>query len=153
MGISGSELVVLLLVGFLVVGPEKLPELSRQLARIVRKVAAVARDTGDKVRAELGDDLEDLKSLDPRQYDPRRIVADAMKEPARTAGRAGTATGAGSSAAATGSAAGVTATASSGAGPGQSRGTGAVSAAGADERRRPDPFDQARPAPHDPDAT
>lgn len=77
MGISGSELVVLLLVGFLVVGPEKLPELSRQLARVIRKVVAVARDTGDKVRAELGDDFDELKDLDPRQYDPRRIIREA----------------------------------------------------------------------------
>ncbi|MGC5615638.1 twin-arginine translocase TatA/TatE family subunit [Georgenia sp. Z1491] len=144
MGISGSELVVLLLVGFLVVGPEKLPELSRQLARVVRRVVAVARDTGDKVRAELGDDLDDLKSLDPRQYDPRRIVADAMKEPARTARPATPAEYTGASSGASGAAAGSVASGLAGT---------AGYPDGAPERPRADPVDPTRPAPFDPDAT
>ena len=151
MGISGSELVVLLLVGFLVVGPEKLPELSRQLARVIRKVVAVARDTGDKVRAELGDDFEELKDLDPRQYDPRRIVADAMKQPAPRAWPAASTAARATAGAPAGLAAG-SAAASASAGAAMSAGATA-SVTPAATGRPDDRFDGSVPAPFDPDAT
>jgi sec-independent protein translocase protein TatB len=143
-GISGSELIVLLLVGFLVVGPEKLPDLSRQLARVVVKIREVARDTQSKVRDELGDDLEEWKNLDPRQYDPRRIVADAMREPApKRTSLSGPTTQPGSAAA-------LASGAAAAAGPASAsvpvRSTTMAGFA-------PQDFDPARHAPFDPDAT
>ena len=153
-GISGSELVVLLLVGFLVVGPEKLPDLSRQLARVVVKIREIARDTQTKVRDELGDDLEEWKTLDPRQYDPRRIVADAMREPApRRTSRPGPTTQAASAAAVTSGAV------ASGTAAGSAQGAAGSAAAGGTGRSTTlvgfaaQDFDPTRQAPFDPDAT
>ena len=78
MGISGGELVVLLVLAFLLVGPERLPELAQQLARLTRELKKLATGAKERVREELGPEFEDLSKLDPRQYDPRRIVREAL---------------------------------------------------------------------------
>lgn len=85
--ISGWEGIVLLLVVLLVVGPEKLPEIAGQLGRATRTARDLLRQAKSSLKDELGDDLSDLKSLDPRQYDPRRIVREALMDdtPARPA--------------------------------------------------------------------
>lgn len=77
-GINGGELLILLLVAALVIGPERLPSYAEQLAGWVRRLRDVARDTKERVDAELGDDDVDWAALDPRRYDPRRIVRDAL---------------------------------------------------------------------------
>ena len=40
----------------------------------------MARGAGDRLRSEMGEDAESLKALDPRQYDPRRIIREALEE-------------------------------------------------------------------------
>ncbi|UZN04400.1 Sec-independent protein translocase TatB [Cellulomonas sp. S1-8] len=91
-GINGGELLILLLVAALVVGPERLPAYAEQLAGWVRQLRDVARDTKDRVDAELGVDDVDWAALDPRRYDPRRIVRDALLDdpPPRTPSRPAT---------------------------------------------------------------
>ena len=79
-GINGWEAMVLLLVVLLVVGPEKLPEIAGQLGRATRMARDLLRQAKSSLKDELGDDLTDLKSLDPRQYDPRRIVREALMD-------------------------------------------------------------------------
>lgn len=85
-GINATEFAVIALIVILVVGPEKLPEFAAQLGRIVRELKAIATGAKDRVKEELGPDLDELKALDPRQYDPRRIVREALAEdvPRRT---------------------------------------------------------------------
>ena len=82
MPINGSELAVIALLAVILIGPERLPEYAQQLARLVRNLRRLSQDASDRVRAELGPELDDLdlRSLDPRQYDPRRIVRDALRE-------------------------------------------------------------------------
>lgn len=80
MGISGGELVVLLILVFLLVGPEKLPELAQQLGRLVRELKKLATGAKEKVQQELGPEFQDLSAFDPRQYDPRRIVREALMD-------------------------------------------------------------------------
>lgn len=91
--VNGGELVVILLVLALVVGPDRLPQYAEQLARFVRGARDYARKAKERVDEEVGDSIGevDWASLDPRQYDPRRIVRDALldPEPAPLAGRAG----------------------------------------------------------------
>ncbi|MBO3096582.1 Sec-independent protein translocase TatB [Cellulomonas dongxiuzhuiae] len=88
-GINGGELLVLLVVAAVVVGPERLPSYAEQLAGWVRRLRDLARDTKERVGAELGDPDVDWAALDPRRYDPRRIVRDALLDdpPARTPSR------------------------------------------------------------------
>lgn len=81
-GINGSELLVLILVVLIVAGPEKLPEFAAQLGRLTREVKRVATGAKEKVRDEFGAEFDDVdfSMFDPRQYDPRRIVRDALLE-------------------------------------------------------------------------
>lgn len=82
MPINGSEFAVIALLAIILVGPERLPQYAEQLGRLVRNLRRLSADTSERVRAELGPELDDLdlRSLDPRQYDPRRIVRDALRD-------------------------------------------------------------------------
>lgn len=73
-------MLIILVLALLLVGPERLPTYAQQAARVVREIRRIATDTGAKVRSELEPELHglDLKSFDPRTYDPRRIVRDAV---------------------------------------------------------------------------
>lgn len=95
MPINGSELAVIALLAVVLIGPERLPQYAQQLAALVRNLRRLTADTTERVRAELGPEFDDLdlRSLDPRQYDPRRIVRDALREdtqrPPRPTGASG----------------------------------------------------------------
>jgi sec-independent protein translocase protein TatB len=69
-GIGLIELIIILIIALIVVGPERLPELAHQLGSFVRDV----RRMYENLRAEMGpefDEIErsmrDLRALDPRQ--------------------------------------------------------------------------------------
>jgi sec-independent protein translocase protein TatB len=81
-GINPSEFLVLLAVAAVVLGPERLPEYAQQLARLVRELRRMAQGASAQVRDELGPEFDDIdwRKLDPRQYDPRRIVRDALSD-------------------------------------------------------------------------
>ncbi|WP_432546834.1 twin-arginine translocase TatA/TatE family subunit [Kineococcus sp. SYSU DK004] len=81
-GINGGELVVLLVVALLVLGPERLPQYAEQLAQLVKSVRRFAKGAQAQMREELGPEFDDIdwQKLDPRQYDPRRIVRDALSD-------------------------------------------------------------------------
>lgn len=82
MPISGSNMLVLLLVALFLMGPERLPRYAQQLGQLVRTLKQLATQGSDRLREELGPEFDDidLESLDPRQYDPRRIVRDVFRE-------------------------------------------------------------------------
>jgi sec-independent protein translocase protein TatB len=78
-GINGGEFLVLLAVAVIVIGPERLPKYAEQLAGLVKRARVFIDDARAKVDSELkGDDAVDWTKLDPRQYDPRRIVREAL---------------------------------------------------------------------------
>ena len=79
-GINGSEFIVLLVVAAFVLGPERLPQYAAQLGRLVRELRRMAQGASHQMREELGPEFDDIdwRKLDPRQYDPRRIVRDAL---------------------------------------------------------------------------
>jgi sec-independent protein translocase protein TatB len=82
LGINGGEFLVLIVVALLVVGPERLPGYAEQLASWVRTLRRFLGSARERVAEELGEDVADVDwaSLDPRRYDPRRIVRDALLE-------------------------------------------------------------------------
>jgi sec-independent protein translocase protein TatB len=81
-GVNGGEFLVLILVLLLVVGPERLPRYAEQLGGWVRQARVFLREAKARVDEELGDEVKDVDwaALDPRQYDPRRIVREALLE-------------------------------------------------------------------------
>ena len=78
--INGGELLVLAGVALVVLGPDKLPGYAAQAARMLRQLRTMADSARDQMRDQLGPEFDDIdwKTLDPRQYDPRRIVRDAL---------------------------------------------------------------------------
>jgi sec-independent protein translocase protein TatB len=88
-GINGAEFVVLLVVAVVIIGPERLPRYAEQLGSFVRSARGYLRDAKARVDTELGDELGDVdwSKLDPRQYDPRRIVREALLDDEPAPGR------------------------------------------------------------------
>jgi sec-independent protein translocase protein TatB len=81
-GINGPEFILLLLIGILVIGPQRLPEYTQKLANLVREVRRMASGAREQIKEEVGIDIDDVdwKKYDPRQYDPRRIIKEALLE-------------------------------------------------------------------------
>ena len=79
-GLSFDKLLILGVIAVFVLGPERLPHYARQLARLVRNLRNLADGARDRMREEMGSDFDDVdwKKLDPRQYDPRRIIREAL---------------------------------------------------------------------------
>lgn len=82
LGINGTEMVILVVVALVVIGPKRLPEYAQKLRDLVRQLRRMAEGAKDSVRRDFGDDFKDVdwQKLDPRQYDPRRIVREALVE-------------------------------------------------------------------------
>lgn len=78
-GISGEKLLILGVLAAVVLGPERLPYYAQQLAKMVKSLKRFADGAKDQLSAEVGEEL-DWKKLDPRQYDPRRIIREALVE-------------------------------------------------------------------------
>ena len=84
-GLTIEKLFLIGLVALLIVGPDRLPAYAAQLARLVKRLKGFAQGAESRLRDELGDDFDptEWKKLDPRRYDPRRIIRDALvDEPA-----------------------------------------------------------------------
>ena len=79
-GIDSEKLIILAVITALVLGPKRLPEYARKLAEWVRKFRTFADNAQAQLSEELGEEV-DWRKLDPRQYDPRRIIRDALVEP------------------------------------------------------------------------
>ncbi len=80
--INGWEFVIILVVALIVIGPERLPEYAAQLRRWVRQIRTLAEGAKEQLREQMGPDFDnvDWKAYDPRQYDPRKIVREALLE-------------------------------------------------------------------------
>ncbi len=81
-GLTFDKIFIILLIALFVVGPEKLPGYAKRLGELVRSVKRMADGAKDRLRDEMGPEFDDVdwKQLDPRQYDPRRIIRDALLE-------------------------------------------------------------------------
>ncbi|WP_220472000.1 twin-arginine translocase TatA/TatE family subunit [Tomitella gaofuii] len=81
-GLTVEKLIVIAVIAAIIIGPKRLPDHARRLSSAVRTL----RDSLDAARtsAEAQSDLAalraDWEALDPRQYDPRRIVRAALHD-------------------------------------------------------------------------
>lgn len=71
---------MLAIIAVVVLGPERLPEYAAQFGRLVRELKRMATGAREQLREEVGPELDevDWRKLDPRQYDPRRIIKEAL---------------------------------------------------------------------------
>ncbi|SJN23077.1 Twin-arginine translocation protein TatB [Micrococcus lylae] len=82
-GINGGEFIVLVLIALLVLGPERLPEYTRKFTDWLRSMKVMAEGAKEQFKEETGQDFDEIewRKYDPRQYDPRRMIREALREP------------------------------------------------------------------------
>lgn len=78
-GLSGEKLLILAIIAALVLGPERLPQYAQKLAQFVKSAKKMAEGARTQLSEEIGEEV-DWKKLDPRQYDPRKIIRDALSD-------------------------------------------------------------------------
>ncbi|QAY61021.1 Sec-independent protein translocase TatB [Microbacterium protaetiae] len=85
-GLTFEKLLVIGVIAALLLGPDRLPKYAEMLARAVKRGRELLGTAKERMQDELGDDV-DWRTLDPRQYDPRRIIREALLDdtPARPA--------------------------------------------------------------------
>jgi sec-independent protein translocase protein TatB len=86
-GLTPDKLIIIAVIAVFLIGPDRLPGYAAQLARIVRSLRVMADGAKDRMREEMGPEFDevDWKKLDPRQYDPRRIIREALLDDPATA--------------------------------------------------------------------
>ncbi len=79
-GINTPELIVIVILAVLVIGPTRLPGYLEKLKNLIREVRKMASGARETIKEEAGVDIDDIdwKKYDPRQYDPRRIIREAL---------------------------------------------------------------------------
>jgi sec-independent protein translocase protein TatB len=82
-GFGFEKLLVIGVVALFLLGPDRLPDYAARLAHFVRAARRMVDDAKERVREEMGPDFDEdeWRKLAPRQYDPRRIIRDALLEP------------------------------------------------------------------------
>ncbi|GAB3609859.1 twin-arginine translocase TatA/TatE family subunit [Humibacter ginsengiterrae] len=90
-GLTMEKLVIIAVIAVFLIGPGRLPKYAAMLGQWARNLRNMATNATEKMREELGPEFDDVdwRKLDPRQYDPRRIIRDALldDEPAPTLSR------------------------------------------------------------------
>jgi sec-independent protein translocase protein TatB len=79
-GLSFDKILIIGIIAVVVIGPQRLPAAAARLAQLVRTVRQMADGARDRLKDEMGPEFDDVdwKKLDPRQYDPRRIIREAL---------------------------------------------------------------------------
>ena len=93
-GLTIEKLLLIGVIAAFVVGPERLPRYAEALASFTKRAREWISTARTRVKDEMGDDLDglDWRTLDPRQYDPRRIIREALLDDEKAAATAATAT-------------------------------------------------------------
>ena len=86
-GLTIEKLLLIGLVAALILGPERLPRYAESLAQFTKRAREWVSTAKTRVRDEMGEDFDDVdwRTLDPRQYDPRRIIREALLDDAPAA--------------------------------------------------------------------
>ncbi len=94
-GLTFEKLLLIGVIAALIIGPERLPKAAEAFAGFVRKAGEYVRETKSKMRDEIGPEIDDVdwRKLDPRQYDPRRIIRDALMDDTPSTAATSAATG------------------------------------------------------------
>ncbi|HNQ07118.1 MAG TPA: twin-arginine translocase TatA/TatE family subunit [Tetrasphaera sp.] len=87
MPMGWDELFVILILAVIIIGPQRMPEYAAKLARGIRSMRVMADSAKSQLREQMGPEFDDInwRQYDPRSYDPRKIVRDALREPLEAA--------------------------------------------------------------------
>jgi sec-independent protein translocase protein TatB len=70
-GIGTGEFLTLLVLAFILVGPDRLPHLATDAAKLVKKIRQIAQAATTELRENLGPGFEDLQVTD---LHPKRLI-------------------------------------------------------------------------------
>jgi len=81
--VGWGEILVLLLAGLFILGPERLPGAAAWLGKSIRKVREFATGARDQLRNEMGPEFEELRKplenlRELRNFDPKRMVTQHL---------------------------------------------------------------------------
>jgi sec-independent protein translocase protein TatB len=81
-GLSFEKVLIIAVIAAFLLGPQKLPQYAASLARLIKRIRQMADTAQERAREEMGPEFDDLdwRRMDPRQYDPRRIIREALLE-------------------------------------------------------------------------
>lgn len=79
-GISGSELLLILVVGVIILGPRHAAQGLMWFKRAIDWMRAWSARLREETKATKDGVKIDLSDFDPRQYDPRRMIKEAVAE-------------------------------------------------------------------------
>ncbi|GAB3268419.1 Sec-independent protein translocase TatB [Microbacterium sp. MEC084] len=81
-GLTFEKVMIIAAIAALLIGPERMPRYAEMLAKTVKRARDFANGARTRVREEIGPEFDDVdwRKLDPRQYDPRRIIREALLE-------------------------------------------------------------------------
>ncbi len=79
-GLSFDKIILIGVIAVLIIGPDKLPQYAASFAQLLNKGRDLLKGARTRVRDEMGPEFDDVdwRKLDPRQYDPRRIIREAL---------------------------------------------------------------------------
>jgi Sec-independent protein translocase protein TatA len=86
LGIGPLEIILILILGLLFFGPEKLPGMAAKAARLYRNFRRstyeLTRDISEEINTEIRKEEQDLKSLvDPTQFEIPKPASPAVQKP------------------------------------------------------------------------
>ena len=81
-GLTFDKIIIIAIIAAFLLGPERIPHYAAMLGQFVRKAKEMANGAKDRLKDEMGPEFDevDWKKLNPSQYDPRRIIRDALFE-------------------------------------------------------------------------
>lgn len=82
LGLTLEKVILLGIIAAALIGPERLPVVAEHLAGALSRTRDWMRNAQSRLREEVGEDFDDVdwRRLDPREYDPRRIIRQALLE-------------------------------------------------------------------------
>ena len=82
LGLNFDKLLIIGIIALVLIGPDRLPGYAAKLGQFVRSLRDMANGAKSRLRDEMGPEFDDIdwRQLDPRQYDPRRIIRDALRD-------------------------------------------------------------------------
>jgi sec-independent protein translocase protein TatB len=90
-GLGMPEVLLLLVLALFLFGPERLPGVARDVAKVLRQLRNMANDVTQDLRSELGPEMKDLQleDLHPRRFVERHLLSDLADDEAPVDGRPG----------------------------------------------------------------
>jgi sec-independent protein translocase protein TatB len=83
--LGGSEVIVILLVALIVLGPEKLPETARKIGNVMGELRRMSTGFQQELRAAVDDTIKDRPPADAPAADGAATSAAPIEEPAADA--------------------------------------------------------------------